>query len=784
MADIPEGPSPSVSPGPALASAGGIAWRHVPHAIFFFSCACIMVVELVAGRLIAGHLGSSLYTWTAVIGVMLAGISAGNVIGGRLADRHRPEATLGWLFAAAALACLVALVVNALSAATRPLRGLAWPLQILLSVLVTFILPAALLGTLSPSLAKIAVTRGRRVGATLGSFYAWGTAGSIAGTFLTGFWLIFTLGNTRVVILTALVLGLLGIVCALTAGSQRRGANEGEAARSDAPTVGLSDLPFDSLARAQGRRTFGSSHVAGVFARPHAPHAIAFLASVCLMVVELLASRMIAEQAGSSLYTWTSVIGVVLAGMSIGNYVGGALSDRFDPARFIGWLFLAASASVVGVLVLTYVSAIDEPFANWHWPAMVFATVFCIFFVPSLLLGTFAPAAITVALQRTNVAGTTIGSVSAWNAAGSIVGTLVAGFWLIPAFGTRSLTMVVASLLAFAGVALGPRRPVQGVWAAVVVTLLVLTRASIPALAEWKQQEMLQDSGSDPFSAESAYQAIRVCEEASENDASRTLRVLSLDHLIHGYVDMDDPSYLNYGYERVYADIARRYAAGRTGVSAFFVGGGSYTFPRWLLAEWPDSETLVAEIDPKVLEANYQATGLPRVTSIRTVLMDARNAVDELPAGRQFDFFFGDAFNDLAVPYHLTTLEFSRKVASHLKPGGAYLVNIIDNYESGLLLGSFVGTLERVFRHVYVFCTEPDGVVDRRDTFVVAASNVPLDTRGWQPRHDGDFEGSLLTPANLSELRKKCGGRILTDDNAPVEVLIAPVVRERTGKDN
>ncbi len=766
---------------------GGVAWRHVPHAIFFFSCACIMVVELVAGRLIAGHLGSSLYTWTAVIGVMLAGISAGNVIGGRLADRYRPEATLGWLFAAAAAACFVALGLNALFAATRPLHGVTWPLQILLSVLVTFILPAALLGTLSPSLAKIAVTRGRHVGSALGSFYACGTAGSIAGTFLTGFWLIFALGNTRVVIVTACILALLGLVCALGGSADSRRVT-GPQIHADSTDPQIHADSTDPQIHADFRRfdlsAAGSlAGARGLFARPHTPHAIAFFAAVCLMVVELLASRMIAEQAGSSLYTWTSVIGVVFAGMSIGNYVGGALSDRFEPACFIGWLFLAASAGVVGVLVLTYVFSTDTPFASWHWPAMVFTTVFCTFFVPSLLLGTFAPAATKVAVQRTAVVGTTIGSVSAWNAAGSIVGTLAAGFWLIPALGTRSLTVLVASLLALAGVALGPRRRVQAVWAAIAVTLLVLTRASVPALAEWKHQELLQDSGSDPFSAESAYQAIRIYEESSDDDADRTLRVVSLDHLIHGYVDIKDPSYLNYGYERVYADIARRYAAGQPRVSAFFVGGGSYTFPRWLLTEWPGSETLVAEIDPMVLEANYRATGLPRNTPIRTVVMDARNAVDELPAGRQFDFFFGDAFNDLAVPYHLTTLEFSQKVASHLKPGGAYLVNLIDNYASGLLLGSFVGTLERVFKHVYVFCTEPDGVVNRRDTFVVAASNVPLDTHGWQPHHGTHFEGSLLTPANLSELRKKCGGRILTDDNAPVEVLIAPVVRERTGND-
>ena len=83
-----------------------------------------------------------------------------------------------------------------------------------------------------------------------------------------------------------------------------------------------------------------------------------------------------------------------------------------------------------------------------------------------------------------------------------------------------------------------------------------------------------------------------------ESDADRPLRVLSLDHLIHGYVDVDDPSYLNYDYEKVYAEVARRYAGAKTHVSAFFVGGGSYTFPRWVLSEWPGSESTVAEIDP------------------------------------------------------------------------------------------------------------------------------------------------------------------------------------------
>jgi spermidine synthase/predicted MFS family arabinose efflux permease len=747
-------------------------WRYAPHAVFFFSCACIMIVELVAGRLIAGHLGSSLYTWTAVIGVTLAGITAGNLLGGRMADRYRPEALLRWLFLAAALACVLSLALNSFFATMRPLAGLDWPLRILLTVFAIFILPAACLGTLSPSLAKIAVERARHTGSALGSFYGCGTVGSIAGTFVSGFWLIFAVGNTRTTVAIAAVLALLGALCS---------AFGGNAATPDHQAgIGPQGVAVPGEPRSGGE-TPGRPDA--VFALRYTPHAIAFLASACLMVVELLASRVIAEQAGSSLYTWASVIGVVFAGMSLGNYAGGLLSDRFPSSRVIGWLFLAASASVVSVLVAAYVLELKAPFEAWRWPTMVFATVFCIFFLPSLVLGTFVPVAVKAAVERATELGTTIGSVSAWNAVGSIVGTVAAGFWLIPALGTQSLTMLVACVLAAAGLVLGPRRVAHLGWTAIAFALLLSTRGPLPGVGQWRYQEVFRDTDTYPFSAESAYQYVRVYDDFSEDEPDRSLRVLSLDHLIHGYVDLNDPTFLNYAYERVYAEVARRYAAGKTTVSAFFVGGGSYTFPRWVLAQWPGSLAVVGEIDPVVPEANYEATGLPRTTPIHTIIGDARNTVEDLPPDPRFDFFFGDAFNDLAVPYHLTTLEFSRNVAQHLKPGGAYLVNLIDNFDSGLLLGSFVGALQREFSHVYVFCTEREGVSHRRDTFVVAASNVPLDTRGWERNHGTDFEGSVLTPADLAALEKKCGGRILTDDNAPVEVLIAPVVRERTGKD-
>ena len=113
-------------------------WTFTPHALIFMSSACIMVVEIVAGRLIARHLGSSLYTWTSIIGVVLAGMSLGNYVGGRMADLWSAKSFLGWLFMASAVTCLASLFINHGMSSGLLLDGWHWPARILVSVLIIF----------------------------------------------------------------------------------------------------------------------------------------------------------------------------------------------------------------------------------------------------------------------------------------------------------------------------------------------------------------------------------------------------------------------------------------------------------------------------------------------------------------------------------------------------------------------------------------------------------------------------------------------------------------------
>lgn len=510
-----------------------------------------------------------------------------------------------------------------------------------------------------------------------------------------------------------------------------------------------------------------------------APHALIFFSSACIMIVELTAGRLIARHLGNSLYSWTSVIGVVLAGMSLGNYVGGRMSDRWKPEAFLGWLFMGASAACALTLLLNQFLAEHQVLEGLAWPRRVFLSVLIVFLAPALVLGAISPAAAKLALLRNPNLGAAIGAVYAWGALGSIAGTLGAGFWLIAALGVSGVVLFVSLGLALAGLCLGPRRALHALWVAVVLVALFLSRTSASAAQALGVTLGLRSPPGLLFAADSDYQRVQVAARPSPRDPRRTLRVLETDLLEQGWLDASDPDFMEFDFERVCRDVARRSARGKSSVATFVIGGGPYSFARWVGRQWPGSPVDVAEIDPLVLEANFAALGLPRDTSIRTFCLDARHALDRLPAEARYDLIFGDAYSAFSMPFHLTTVEFARKLKARLAPGGVYLVNVIDDIEYGQLLGSFICTLRAVFPHVLVFAAHRDGPQPGLDNYILAASERPLDVSDWLPGHRGAFPGSLVSGARLEELQRKCGGRILTDDNAPVENLLAPALSKR-----
>ena len=214
-----------------------------------------------------------------------------------------------------------------------------------------------------------------------------------------------------------------------------------------------------------------------------------------------------------------------------------------------------------------------------------------------------------------------------------------------------------------------------------------------------------------------------------------------------------------------------------------FIGGGGYTLPRLLEASYPDGYTLVAEIDPKVTEVSYKYLGLnPNSTRIKTDNRDGRLVVEELARKGQekFDLIYADAYNDLSVPYHLTTYEYLANIRKILKPDGVYLINIIDILNKGQFLAATVETSRQVFPYVRVFAEGAEGDPKLRDTFVAIASLKPLnlDLLGQK-----DKEYCVLTheipETTLQGIIKNINYLVLTDDYVPVDRLVAGVIWER-----
>ena len=516
-----------------------------------------------------------------------------------------------------------------------------------------------------------------------------------------------------------------------------------------------------------------------------APIATVFLSSLCIMVLELVAGRLIARHVGSSLYTWTSVIGIVLSGIAAGNYIGGRLADRFPPRETLAAIFLVASANCLLIPVLNDRVGAMQSLQALDWPVRIALHVFLSFFAPSCLLGMISPVAARMAIMLGERLGRTIGSVYSWGAIGSILGTFLTGYVLIAKMGTTAVLLAVSAVLLAMALLYGGSSLLPYLWTGVLLAVLVSAWAPYPWARVIGERLGFRERGSETvfFEDESAYSFIRV-EDVIETPG---LRSMTLDFLVHAYVDMDDPDKLHYDYERIYAGVTERAVREHhpgNAPRALFLGGGGYVFPRWFARRFPQGYGEVVEIDPQVTQAAFASFGLEAETPLGIIHLDARNRVEELyqraaagEAAAKFDLVYNDAFNHYSPPFHLTTVEYVRKLRALMSDDSVFLANTIDIFRSGRFLGAMINTVEQVFPYVYTFCTSPGGPSDEdeRDTFVVAGSTRFLPVRDLDYL---EYSASLLSARDNAVLRRRSGGLVLTDDYAPVDNLLTPVIRE------
>ncbi|MFH1868381.1 MAG: fused MFS/spermidine synthase [Candidatus Omnitrophota bacterium] len=520
------------------------------------------------------------------------------------------------------------------------------------------------------------------------------------------------------------------------------------------------------------------------------PNLTAFIAGFCIMVVELAATRIIARYLGASIYTWTSVIGVVLTGIALGNYIGGRIADSCRIQKTLSTLFILASIGCVIVPVLNQVMGNMTAVLLLPLHARITIHVAVIFFLPSAVLGMISPVVAKFALDQGLATGKTIGNIYAWSSTGSITGVFVTGFYLISVIGTTAIIWVLAGILACVGVLYGVKTKLPYIWAALFILLVFLSFGSL-AQAQILGQQLGLRQPINPkilYQTESEYSHIQVMSV----EGFPRVRWLVLDHLIHSIIDMADPTNVNtiyqYPYIKFYAAISELLGAKKKDPSFLVVGGGAYIFPSYLRKRWPNGWIEVIEIDPAVTETARDNFGLGRDETILIHHADARTYIngivrkDEEGARiNKFDFIYSDAISGISVPYPLTTLEYNEKIRQLLAPDGVYVVTLIDSMDSGRFLGAVTKTLRESFEQVHVYYPELLDIegANLSDTFVIVCSLKPIDLSQIDL---SALSFMALDKERLELFEKNTGGIILTDDYAPVDDLLRPVVNQRGRK--
>jgi spermidine synthase len=285
--------------------------------------------------------------------------------------------------------------------------------------------------------------------------------------------------------------------------------------------------------------------------------------------------------------------------------------------------------------------------------------------------------------------------------------------------------------------------------------------------------------------------------EDSRRNGRNNLTKLVLDSLTHSFVDKDDPNYLGYTHEEVQAEMVRRVVsqAAQKGEKPriLVIGGGGYTLPRWVVANVPQVEVDVVEIDPGVTEMAHRKLGLPRDTPIHIRHMDGRQFVVGQADKGAYQLVIQDAVNDLSVPYHLMTKEYNDAIKAVLTKDGAYLLTVIDSFTDGELLRAATRTMKETWSNVQLVSeydwedSNPRRQPGKdRAVFVIYGSDIALSRAGIQSaltqQGAGETKTHILNTDRCDSWLNERPRIILTDQYAPVDNLMSRRFSERYGK--
>ena len=414
---------------------------------------------------------------------------------------------------------------------------------------------------------------------------------------------------------------------------------------------------------------------------------IVFLAGLAVMVLELDGSRILAPYLGTSLYTWTSLIGIILGALSLGYFLGGKLADKKPSFKTLSIILLLAAISIglIGLVKEPFLKFIQNEINDIRVGSIVATTI--LFVIPSVLLGMVSPYAVKLKIETLAKSGRTVGNLYAISTIGSIVGTFLAGFYLIPAMGnTKILYLIAIILLIAASISYSKNFVVRSL-------VIVLIFLSIVGMFYKKTEAKIID-------VDSQYNRI-IISEGTDQETGRPAKYIYTDPFgTQSAIFTDNDNDLVFQYTKYYR-LVDHFSPNSQNV--LMIGGGAYSYPKDFLTKHAEGNIDVVEIDSKFTELARQYFNLTDNPRLGIIHEDGRIFLNK--TDKKYDAILIDAFKSLTPPWQLATKESAEKMYLRMDDNGVVIANIVSALEgekSKFARAEFT-TFRSIFPQVYFF---------------------------------------------------------------------------------
>ena len=456
-----------------------------------------------------------------------------------------------------------------------------------------------------------------------------------------------------------------------------------------------------------------------------------FIVNAIYMILELIASRILSPFFGNSNMVWTSVIGIILLSSSAGNYLGGIIADKRSSKANIKIILVISG---ILIMIIPFIQSIILYFItstiNSIKLGAIIATI-ALFFIPSMFIGMLSPIILKLKMENLEKVGKTSGIISAISTLGSITGTFLGGFFLIPSFGCNQILFVLAIIMFLLVFLVDNEKLITKSNVFIIIAILICSSFFYMYTKSNKLdgKKVLEGELNTSVSYDTEYGRVLIYNTYKGPDLCRCLNI-DKGNESATYVDEEKCYDLVYEYTKFYNLM---FESSNEIKDVLMIGGAGYSYPKFYISNYLDKNMDVVEIDGKVteiakeyffLDKLIEEFDLENTNRLNLITDDGRVFINQNT--KKYDAILNDAFAGESPAETLTTLEAIQKIYSSLNEDGLYMTNIISSLDgaNSNFIKAEVHTLQQVFENVYVVpCNDISNVELVQNNMVIATDD-------------------------------------------------------------